>query len=362
MTGTADTTETRFTALGVTFSLDDVSQQLARSAFSNLSFSSDRRGEQSRRAYLSDMRRAAALFEQAAEQRPDRQDRAADMLMSYKIGYLRRLNHFLATASGCASWFVVGPSKFPTRRQEKRHASMDKRADELHDFATRRLGRMVKLITRPERQTAAERADDLARRIEQAEDQQFLMKEANKIIRDKKLPEKLAQHGMTLTDALVSLGFSVQTAADIQQKDFAGRTGFPSFRLTNNNAEIKRLRGRLAEERAKAAQAAAGTAPAQEYDTEKEGVISYQEAPDDNRVRLGFEGKPSAETRQLLKRHGFRWSPSNNAWQRFLTGNGRYAAQQLLKALGAAPRAAELLDPSSLAGELKAAQQARQAS
>ena len=52
-----------------------------------------------------------------------------------------------------------------------------------------------------------------------------------------------------------------------------------------------------------------------------------------NRLQLKFEGKPSAEMRDKLKHNGFRYSPTNNAWQRQLTPNARYATSRLIKQL-----------------------------
>lgn len=46
---------------------------------------------------------------------------------------------------------------------------------------------------------------------------------------------------------------------------------------------------------------------------------------DEDRLQLIFEGKPSEETRALLKRHAFKWSPRFGAWQRQLTDNARRA-------------------------------------
>ena len=57
------------------------------------------------------------------------------------------------------------------------------------------------------------------------------------------------------------------------------------------------------------------------------------ESPEDNRVRLYFDGKPSEETRSLLKRSGFRWSRSEGAWQRHLNAAGRAAARSVVKQL-----------------------------
>lgn len=334
---TTQNQETSFEALGVRFAQSDVSLELARRAYLLTSHFADQRADSTRAAYLVQMRHAAALFERAAHAHPERKERAADMLRDYRAGYLSRLNHFLSSRAGCASWFIVGASKFPTNQQRKRWASADRRADELHEYATGRLTRMVKLVTRPRRMAAQERADDLRRRIEQAEAEQARMKEANKIIKDKKLPAKLEAFGLTITDALVSLGISEGEARAIQHPDFAGRLGFPDYKLKNNNAEIRRLKGRLAEEQAKAAQAASGTAAVQEYDTATEGQVTYEEHPDDNRVRLFFEGKPAQATRDTLKRYGFRWSPSQGAWQRFLTGNGKHAAAEVLAQIGATP-------------------------
>lgn len=37
------------------------------------------------------------------------------------------------------------------------------------------------------------------------------------------------------------------------------------------------------------------------------------------RDKLVIDGKPPRETIQMLKSNGFRWSPTNGAWQRQLT-------------------------------------------
>lgn len=50
---------------------------------------------------------------------------------------------------------------------------------------------------------------------------------------------------------------------------------------------------------------------------EKNG-ISYEVNKDENRVMIYFPGKPSDEIRSNLKHRGFRWSPSNQAWQAFI--------------------------------------------
>lgn len=64
-------------------------------------------------------------------------------------------------------------------------------------------------------------------------------------------------------------------------------------------------------------------------------VVRVENDAADCRVRLYFDGKPSADVRMELKRNGFRWSPSNEAWQRQNTNNGIAVALQLAKKLSA---------------------------
>jgi hypothetical protein len=47
------------------------------------------------------------------------------------------------------------------------------------------------------------------------------------------------------------------------------------------------------------------------------------------RLQLFFEGKPSDKTRETLKSNGFRWAPSNMAWQRLLNGNAESALRRM---------------------------------
>ena len=53
------------------------------------------------------------------------------------------------------------------------------------------------------------------------------------------------------------------------------------------------------------------------------------------RLQLIFDGKPEPEVLEILKRNGFRWSPKNEAWQRQLTPNAKYALGNVVKALKA---------------------------
>lgn len=139
-------------------------------------------------------------------------------------------------------------------------------------------------------------AEKLSDKIARLEKQQELMRAANKAIRKGD------------DEALRDLGFDDARITLLKQPDFCGRIGFADYQLTNNSANIRRLKQRL--ERVSEAQAAP--------EITLEGANArFEDCPPENRVRLFYPGKPSEEIRSRLKSNGFRWSPTNGAWQAF---------------------------------------------
>jgi len=150
---------------------------------------------------------------------------------------------------------------------------------------------------------------------------QARMKAANAVIRQRKGDVEEQVNG------LLALGwFTNDQARELVAPDFAGRIGFAAYQLSNNNANIRRIKARIAElEKAR-----------ERESVEVEGPgYTYREDTEENRVMFLFEGKPSDETRTILKAHSFKWSPSRGAWVRQLTGSGIYAAECVKKALAA---------------------------
>ena len=68
-------------------------------------------------------------------------------------------------------------------------------------------------------------------------------------------------------------------------------------------------------------------------ETRLESGVRLIENDEANRLQLIFEGKPSAEIRAELKSRGFRWAPSEGAWQRQLSNGARHAADCVLRKL-----------------------------
>lgn len=95
---------------------------------------------------------------------------------------------------------------------------------------------------------------------------------------------------------------------------------YPSYYLTNNSAEIRRLEKRLDELSRDKEAGFVGW----EFDGGE--AVANEEAC---RLQLIFDEKPSEEQRMALKRSGFVWSPTNEAWQRQLNGNAIRAANYI---------------------------------
>ena len=96
------------------------------------------------------------------------------------------------------------------------------------------------------------------------------------------------------------------------------------YLLSNNNANIKRTRDRL--EGLKKVKEAGS----QETECEFCKVVENTEIM---RLQLIFDGKPEPEVRDILKSNGFKWAPSQSAWQRQLTNNARYALKRVMEEL-----------------------------
>lgn len=173
--------------------------------------------------------------------------------------------------------------------------------------------------------------------IDKAKAQQEMMKAANKVIR------KAVKAGITGPDSdgfdayrlqMLEIGGDrlANAAIKLLQPDFAGRIGFADFQTSNNLANIKRMEKRIAQLRA--AHAAAEAAGGENKRTSFQGICEVVENFEENRLQIIFEGKPEPAVRAELKGNGFRWAPTQGAWQRQLNNGARHAATRFLRSQG----------------------------
>lgn len=98
----------------------------------------------------------------------------------------------------------------------------------------------------------------------------------------------------------------------------------PPYRLTNNNANIRRLKERIK------------TISAHANDTTTKqtiGDIEIVDSVEDNRLQIFFPGKPSDSIRSQLKSNGFRWTPTVGCWQAYRGAYRKQIAEQIAHSL-----------------------------
>jgi hypothetical protein len=279
--------------------------QKAVAAHSGTSFVPEQRAQTERQEY------AAMLFRDYQEFRKHAEiggtiDLLEKEFEKYREGYRKLYLAWLSSRSRIVSWMISGRTNFPERRMKKCNQVEAKRLERLTEFrksAKDSIIRNLRPDLRPVMAGDSDATKRLSEKIAAGERLQEQMVAANAAIRKNKKAgtEKL-------TAALVALGFTPDQAAILLRPDYLGNIGFPSYRLRNNAANIRRMKERL--DRISHDQ--------QLQDSITEGSSArLEDCPAENRVRLFFPGKPDEQVRSELKRSGFRWSPTIGAWQAY---------------------------------------------
>lgn len=240
--------------------------------------------------------------------------------------YARRLadwyNKQFRIESMYPSVMICGPSGFNTRKKEKQNAAQD-RHYKLYDEIQYIPVKIKKLLHGTDiiKSGDADAIEKLKKKIEKAEALQAEMKACNAYYRKHKslkgykdyTDEKAAELDAAISESMYKVPFAPYT-------------------LTNNNAKIRTAKKRLEQlESAKNAAQSDETANSDKYIGLPFKVVENAEIM---RLQLYFDDKPDADTRAVLKKHGFRFAPTqNNAWQRHLNNNGRYALDRVIEEL-----------------------------
>lgn len=285
---------------------NDIPTDIARAAYSGISFTPERRAEQVRDGYAAEMADDYAELEKLTVGKPGMVEVLQAEFARYREGYRARYLKKLHSDSRCISVMITGPSNFPTRRNEKRNNVAHKRLDELIEFRKRALAAIEKTLCpelRPIMAGDKNAIERLQAEIAERETKQAHMKLVNATIR-----KHLKQDASIKRAALLAVGLTEAQATAALTKDCFGGIGFASYELTNNNANIQRMKGRLV------VIGRDQSTPASNYEG---NAATVEDCPADNRVRLTFPGKPSVEIRSKLKSSGFRWTPSLGVWQAY---------------------------------------------
>lgn len=295
----------------------DIPYGIALRAHEGSSFVPERRAKQRQAEYVAQM---AADYESLAKlaDSDDGKRQLDEEFSRYREGYRQRYLAKLHADGRCMSPMIAGPSRFPVASNRKKLDSAHRRLEELIEFRERALKAIRRKLCPEEGPIMAsnpQAIDLLEKQLAAAELLQARMKAINAAHkRFLKKPESLESSGLSESEQKIVREYKPAYSWVPHP--------FPPYRLSNNNANIRRIKERIADV------AKLKASPARQE--ERADGISVEESPEDARIRIKFPGKPAAEVIAILKRRGFRWSPSNGAWQRQLNSAGRSAVADVL--------------------------------
>lgn len=183
----------------------------------------------------------------AATELAERQKQRVDPMYHEKIDrlletYCRKLaenmNASYSIEARCPSILISGGGNFPVRKKEKQNAARDRNLEEWN-YIQGLLDKIRSVGTGGISSDDPQAVEKLEAKLAALEKHQEMMKAANAAIRMKDPAKGDAK--------LAELGYTPEDIAKLREPDFCGRIGYPAYALQNNNANIRRIRGRIAE-------------------------------------------------------------------------------------------------------------------
>ena len=254
---------------------------------------------------------AAQLAErQKARVDPMYHEKIDSLLDTYARKLAANMNSRFSIDARVPSILIAGGSNFPVRQKEKQNAARDRNWGEWQEIQ----GLLDKIRSTG---MGGISADDpqavvkLEKKLEKLEKTQEIMKAVNAYYRKYKTLDGCPHLS---PENLEKLKAGMSSSWHLEDKPY------PTWALSNNSAEIRRVKARIKDLSQKQETGFAG------WEFEGGRVEANTDA---NRLQIFFDGKPDEATRTQLKESGFRWSPKAGAWQRQLTDNAYYSANYI---------------------------------
>lgn len=245
---------------------------------------------------------------QKARVDPMYHEKIDSLLDTYARKLAENMNKGYEIAGRVPSILIAGGSNFPVRKKEKQNAAADRNMEEYREIQ----GLLDKIRSTGMGGISADdpqAVQKLQSKLADLEKSQETMKAVNAYYRKHKTLDgcpHLSPENIEKLKAGMSRSWRGENAKP-----------FEAYALSNNNAEIRRVKSRIQDLSKKKEIGFVG------WEFEGGRVDANTEA---NRLQIFFDEKPDEATRAELKSNGFRWSPKEGAWQRQLTDNAYYAA------------------------------------
>ena len=265
---------------------------------------------------------ATAAYRQAVDEAvkiAEHQKTLVDSIHHEKIDHLvdvyaqklaENINKGNAISARVPSVLIAGPANFPVRKKEKQNRAADANLEEWRNIQ----GILDKIRSTGKGGISADdpaAVKKLQAKLESLQQAQENMKAVNVYFRKHKTLDGCP---------LLSTEQIERLKADMARSWRADPKPYESYVLTNNNAAIRQVKARIAG----LAQIAETDYKGWQFDG---GTVEINRQ--ENRLQIFFDEKPDADTRAMPKSSGFRWAPSQGAWQRQLNDSAVRAAKQL---------------------------------
>ena len=287
-----------------------INENAARRAKEAISFSDYKPGSATAeyRHYVDEAAEIAARQKKRVD--PSFHEKIDGLLDAYARKLAANMNKGYEITARVPSIMIAGGSNFPVRKKEKQNAAADKNMEEYREIQ----GLLDKIRSTGMGGISADDPNAVSKlesKLAKLEALQETMKAVNAYYRKHK----------TLDGCPHLSPEQIEKMKASMSGSWRGNPKpFESYELSNNNAEIHRLKDRITALTRRKELGYVGW----EFDG---GRVEANTA--DNRLQIFFDEKPDKEIREELKGNGFRYAPSAEAWQRQLNDNAIYAADRI---------------------------------
>ena len=287
-----------------------INENAARRAKEAISFSDYKPGSATAeyRHYVDEAAELAARQKKRVD--PSFHAKIDGLLDTYARKLAENMNKGNEITARVPSIMIAGGSNFPVRKKEKQNAAADKNMQEFNEIQ----GLLDKIRSTGMGGISADDPNAVSKlesKLAKLETLQETMKAVNTYYRKNKTLDGCPHLS---TEQIEKLKASMSGSYRANPKPFE------SYQLSNNNAEIHRLKDRITALTRRKELGYVGW----EFDG---GRVEANTT--DNRLQIFFDEKPDKEIREELKGNGFRYAPSAEAWQRQLNDNAIYAADRI---------------------------------
>ena len=296
----------------------ELDYELARRAHMGTSFDPEKRAKSHQAEFANSLNAYAEDFEDLAKTDEQKELIKAEFAR-FKEGYKSKYTAWLHAKSRCISSMITGGSNFPVKRAEKANQSEHNRFNELTEFeskAEKAIKNKIKGLTPQEakdaeawRHVEREVMGKLAALIQINKGEGRGMSKPLFVSLLKGFIERLHKNRQ-----YTHVNKALALVREVQEKY--------NFIVFSPKNAVWKLENTAPEE------VVTPTGTDEIYTADGCKVENNR---NDERVRIFMDEKPNSEQITYLKKHGFKWSPFNKAWQRQNTPNGISEALRFAK-------------------------------